>query len=356
MSVLDAERRGSAPGGGSYLSRFAVARSEVGRTVLRRCARKIFAHLVNLKPTPEELTQWMSTSRGDRAAGAEYGDCGDDHATAGIGILAVAENSRRMRSGCCPRRVKRSGAGARMSGRGARKGWVFLTSKATTREQLRPLLSLWLDLLALRVMNEGASTGKEDVVRARRAGDAATSAAVDDGDHGGRGNRIIRWFWASRARRRWRRCTGTSPRHAVAARDEVLLQNERATCVGVDLEIHRRGRGGTVPGSRTRGVFPQNAGERAAGDYARAAGDGCRRSAGLSRCTGIWKHGNLVVRMRIPYLKLEEPAEKFIERKMTTPAMPATERGASCSVRQREAGEAVPSRKKQGAEHSSPRR
>ena len=46
----------------------------------------------------------------------------------------------------------------------------------------------------------------------------------------------------------------------------------------------------------------------------------------MSRCTGILKHGNLVVRMRIPYLKLEEPAEKFIERKMTTPAaMPATE-------------------------------
>jgi len=42
-----------------------------------------------------------------------------------------------------------------------RKGWVFLTSKATTRDPMRPLLSLWLDLLALRVMNEGASTGRK---------------------------------------------------------------------------------------------------------------------------------------------------------------------------------------------------
>ncbi len=47
---------------------------------------------------------------------------------------------------------------------------------------------------------------------------------------------------------------------------------------------------------------------------------------GLEPLHGYLKHGNLVVRMRIPYLKLEEPAEKFIERKMTTPAaMPATE-------------------------------
>jgi len=31
------------------------------------------------------------------------------------------------------------------------------------------------------------------------------------------------------------------------------------------------------------------------------------------------KHGNLVVWVRIPYLKLDEPSEKFIEWKMTTP-------------------------------------
>jgi type IV secretory pathway TraG/TraD family ATPase VirD4 len=35
-----------------------------------------------------------------------------------------------------------------------RKGWVFLTSKPTMRERMRPLISLWLDLLVLRMMNE----------------------------------------------------------------------------------------------------------------------------------------------------------------------------------------------------------
>jgi type IV secretory pathway TraG/TraD family ATPase VirD4 len=41
-----------------------------------------------------------------------------------------------------------------------RKGWVFLTSRPTMRERLRPLISLWLDLLVLRLMNEGISGRK----------------------------------------------------------------------------------------------------------------------------------------------------------------------------------------------------
>ena len=70
---------------------------------------------------------------------------------------------------------------------------------------------------------------------------------------------------------------------------------------------------------------------------------------GLDPLHGYLKHGNLVVRMRFPYLELEEPAEKFIERKMTTPAMPTTEpepvagsrstnEPVRCSVRRTEAG------------------
>jgi type IV secretory pathway TraG/TraD family ATPase VirD4 len=41
-----------------------------------------------------------------------------------------------------------------------RKGWVFLTSKATMRERMRPLVSLWLDLLVLRLMNEESAKRK----------------------------------------------------------------------------------------------------------------------------------------------------------------------------------------------------
>ncbi len=40
-----------------------------------------------------------------------------------------------------------------MGGR-QRKGWIFITSKPSEREALRPLHSLWIDLLVLRLLNE----------------------------------------------------------------------------------------------------------------------------------------------------------------------------------------------------------
>ena len=41
-----------------------------------------------------------------------------------------------------------------------RKGWVFITSKPTMRERMRPLISLWLDLLVLRLMNDDTARRK----------------------------------------------------------------------------------------------------------------------------------------------------------------------------------------------------
>ena len=36
-----------------------------------------------------------------------------------------------------------------------RQGWVFVTSIPEAREQLRPLISMWLDMMILRLMNQG---------------------------------------------------------------------------------------------------------------------------------------------------------------------------------------------------------
>ena len=85
--------------------------------------------------------------------------------------------------------------------------------------------------------------------------------------------------------------------------------------------------------SRTRGVFPHQR-ENEQREITREPLVMASEIGGLEPLHGYLKHGNLVVRMRIPYLKLEEPAEKFIERKMTTPAaMPASRAGAGCSSR-----------------------
>ncbi|MGH9404252.1 MAG: type IV secretion system DNA-binding domain-containing protein, partial [Terriglobia bacterium] len=36
-----------------------------------------------------------------------------------------------------------------------RNGWLFLTTTLETRERLAPLVSLWLDTLVLRLINQG---------------------------------------------------------------------------------------------------------------------------------------------------------------------------------------------------------
>lgn len=36
-----------------------------------------------------------------------------------------------------------------------RQGWLFITSPPEFRERLRPLVSMWLDMLVLRMMNQG---------------------------------------------------------------------------------------------------------------------------------------------------------------------------------------------------------
>src|SRR5262249_50691904 len=39
-----------------------------------------------------------------------------------------------------------------------RKGWLFLTSTPQTLDRLRPLISVWLDLLLMRLLTGGAPT------------------------------------------------------------------------------------------------------------------------------------------------------------------------------------------------------
>ena len=41
-----------------------------------------------------------------------------------------------------------------------RQGWIFVTSIPSTRKQLRPLISMWLDMLILRLMNEGKHSAR----------------------------------------------------------------------------------------------------------------------------------------------------------------------------------------------------
>jgi hypothetical protein len=58
--------------------------------------------------------------------------------------------------------------------------------------------------------------------------------------------------------------------------------------------------------------------------------------AGLDPLHGYLKHGNLVVRMRFPYLELPNHAEKFVERKMTATAVRMTTQPEPIGVKEAE--------------------
>jgi hypothetical protein len=118
--------------------------------------QKIFAHLLTFGPSPQELVEWMANpDEIDRrvqntemammiAKGAQQQRNG---VLASLGLIA---DSLRM----LPKKETAESHWSATEWAEHRKGWIFLTSKPSEREALRPLHSLWIDLLVLRLLNE----------------------------------------------------------------------------------------------------------------------------------------------------------------------------------------------------------
>jgi hypothetical protein len=118
--------------------------------------QKIFAHLLTFGPSPQELVEWMANpDEIDRrvqntemammiAKGAQQQRNG---VLASLGLIA---DSLRM----LPKKETAESHWSATEWAEQRKGWIFITSKPSEREALRPLHSLWIDLLVLRLLNE----------------------------------------------------------------------------------------------------------------------------------------------------------------------------------------------------------
>jgi len=118
--------------------------------------QKIFAFLMAYGPTPDELVQWMSTPEeiDRRLKGTEHAHLIDSRAhQQRAGVLAslglVADSLRLL-----PKRNEGNGSWTATEWAEKRQGWIFLTSLPSEREALRPLQSLWIDWLVLRLLNE----------------------------------------------------------------------------------------------------------------------------------------------------------------------------------------------------------
>jgi type IV secretory pathway TraG/TraD family ATPase VirD4 len=117
--------------------------------------QKIFAFLMAYGPTPDELVEWMSNPEeiDRRLKGTEHAHLIDSRAhQQRAGVLAslglVADSLRLLP------KLEGNGSWTATEWAEKREGWIFLTSLPAEREALRPLQSLWIDWLVLRLLNE----------------------------------------------------------------------------------------------------------------------------------------------------------------------------------------------------------
>ncbi len=115
---------------------------------------QIFAHLLKLGPTPHQLAEWMAsdTELMKRVEGTEmafYIDRKAGPQRAGVlsSLGLVAKSFRLLPEKSEGRPVWNARTWAK-----ERKGWIFITSRPPERETLRPLHSLWIDLLVMRLL------------------------------------------------------------------------------------------------------------------------------------------------------------------------------------------------------------
>lgn len=121
--------------------------------------RQIFAHLLAEDPkrTPQELLAILRDEQelAKRLKGTEYAaaihpDAGQQRGGM-MATLNMVANALKL----LPRREEAQASWTASSWAKQRQGWLFITSPPEFRERLRPLISMWLDMLILRLMNQG---------------------------------------------------------------------------------------------------------------------------------------------------------------------------------------------------------
>ena len=118
---------------------------------------QIFAHLLKQGPTPQQLAAWMADAAEieSRVAGTEMefyiGQKAGPQRAGVLSSLGLVAKSLRL----LPTREETEGkVWSATDWAAERKGWVFITSRPSERVALRPLHSLWIDLLILRLLSK----------------------------------------------------------------------------------------------------------------------------------------------------------------------------------------------------------
>jgi hypothetical protein len=123
--------------------------------------RRIIAYLLCLRPTPEELVYWLCHPEeiDRRVRGTELeamiaskAPAQREGVLASLGLIADALK-------LLPKEGEAKGHFSTRAWAKQRRGWIFITTTPDTRESLRPLVCLWIDLLVLHLMRMSAKSG-----------------------------------------------------------------------------------------------------------------------------------------------------------------------------------------------------
>ncbi len=119
--------------------------------------RRLFAHLLTLRPTAQQLVAWLGDEDElDRLLrGTPYAAIVDRRAPPQRSGVLAALNMVADILKLLPAETVGAARWSALEWARQRQGWVFLTSTAETRIRLVPLISLWLDMLVLRLMTIG---------------------------------------------------------------------------------------------------------------------------------------------------------------------------------------------------------
>ena len=180
---------------------------------------------------------------------------------------------------------------------------------------MRPLISLWLDLLVLRMMNDDSAKRKtwfvlDELASLQRLPQLTTAVTENRKSNnpmvlGFQGKAQVEALYGHVAE-----AMLSQPATKIFLKTSEPHASEWISKAIGEVEIER------FRETRTHGQFPVGRkSESEARDITREPLVMASEVAGLDPLHGYFKHGNLVLGMRFPYLERAAKVEKFIERK-----------------------------------------
>lgn len=277
--------------------------------------QKIFAHLLSYLPTPTDLVHWMSHPEeiDIRVRNTELAALIDPKApqqrTGVLGSLNMVADSFRL----LPTETEGHGSWTATKWAEKRQGWIFITSRPALREALRPLISLWLDILVLRLLTEPHPDQRpawfviDELASLQRLPQLHTAITENRKSN----NPVILGF------------QGRSQLEARYGEDAEAMLSQPATKIFLKTSEPRAARWvseaiGEVEIERLRETHydGQRAGRNFSLDRQTEPLVLPSEISGLDELHAFLKYGNHVTRFSFPYIDLPKAHESFIERKM----------------------------------------